>query len=68
MSDGLGADNVRALKNLCYDFIPKPQLEAIDIGLEIFNALIEKGKFTFYTALHLCVKSIHMSLEGLVSK
>lgn len=45
MSDGLGADNLKALKNLCYDFIPKPQLETIDVGLDVFNALIEQSKF-----------------------
>ena len=45
VSDGLGSENVKALKNLCYDFIPKPQLETIDVGLDVFNALIEQSKY-----------------------
>lgn len=49
LSDGLGNDNLRALKNLCYDFIPRHQLDAIDSGLEVFNALIEKSKFHYPT-------------------
>jgi hypothetical protein len=42
VSDGLGAENLKALKNLCYDFIPKIQLDTIDVGLDVFNVLIEK--------------------------
>ena len=44
LSDGLGVENLRALKNLCYDLIPKPQLEAIDSGLGVFNVLIEQSE------------------------
>ena len=44
MSDGLGAENLKALKNLCYDFIPKTQLDTIDVGLDVFNVLIEQSK------------------------
>ncbi len=49
LSDGLGADNVRALKNLCADVIPKPKLETIDSGLDVFNALIEKSEWCLYS-------------------
>ena len=49
LSDGLGADNVRALKNLCYDVIPKPKLETIDSGLDVFNALIENSEWCLYS-------------------
>lgn len=44
ISDGLGVENLRAMKNLCYDIIPKAQLDATDTGLDVFNALIEKSK------------------------
>ena len=44
ISDGLGAENLRALKNLCYDDITKPQFESMETGLDIFNALIEKSE------------------------
>ena len=40
----LDMHNLRALKNLCYDLIPKPQLEAIDSGLGVFNVLIEQSE------------------------
>ena len=46
LSDSLGLDNLRALKNLCYDFMPRHQLDAIDSGLEVFNALIEKSEYS----------------------
>ena len=44
VSDGLGNDNVQALKNLCYDMIGERRREGIDSGISIFNALIEEGK------------------------
>ena len=43
VSDGLGAENVRALKNLCYDYIPERKREDIGSGIDIFNILIEGG-------------------------
>lgn len=43
ISDGLGGENVRALKNLCYDYIPEKKREDIQSGIDLFNLLIEKG-------------------------
>lgn len=45
VSDRLGTENVKALKNLCYDFIPTTQHDNITSGLEVFNALIEKSEY-----------------------
>ena len=33
------------MKNLCYDVIPRTQLETTETGLDVFNALIEKSKY-----------------------
>ena len=44
VSDGLGGENVTALKNLCYDMITERRREGIDSGIAIFNALIEESK------------------------
>ena len=44
VSDGLGNENVRALKNLCYDMVGERRRESIDSGITLFNALIEEGK------------------------
>lgn len=44
ISDGLGVDNLRALKNLCYDFIPERKREEIDSGIALFNVLIEQSE------------------------
>ena len=44
VSDGLGGENVTALKNLCYDMIAERKREGIDSGIAIFNALIEESK------------------------
>ena len=57
VSDGLGGENLRALKNLCYDLIPKPQLEAIENGLEVFNALIEKSE---WCTLEMYIVAVYM--------
>lgn len=46
VSDGLGGENVTALKNLCYDMIGERRREGIDSGIAIFNALIEESKST----------------------
>lgn len=43
INDGLGNENVRDLKNLCYDNIPERKREEIDSGIQLFNVLIEKG-------------------------
>ena len=43
VSDGLGAEDVRALKNLCYDSISERKREEIDSGVQLFNVLIERG-------------------------
>lgn len=43
VSDGLGIENVKALKNLCYDSITERKREDIDTGILLFNALIEAG-------------------------
>ena len=43
ISDGLGTENVRALKNLCYDSISERKREEIDSGIHLFNVLIEEG-------------------------
>ena len=43
VSDGLGLDNVQALKNLCYDMLGERRRESIDSGVTLFNALIEEG-------------------------
>lgn len=44
VSDGLGGENVKALKNLCYDYIPEKKREDIHSGIDLFNILIEKGQ------------------------
>ena len=44
ISDGLGVENVRALKNLCYDFLPERKREEIDSGIALFNVLIEQSE------------------------
>ena len=44
VSDGLGHDNIQALKNLCYDMIGERRREGLDSGVSLFNALIEEGK------------------------
>ena len=44
ISDGLGVDNVRALKNLCYDFLPERKREEINTGIDLFNVLIEQSE------------------------
>ena len=51
VSDGLGRDDVRGLKNLCYDDIAERRREEIDSGLGVFNILIEKSKLTNYLAV-----------------
>lgn len=43
INDGLGNENVRDLKNLCYDHIPERKREDIDSGILLFNVLIERG-------------------------
>ena len=45
VSDGLGIENVKALKNLCYDSISERKREDIDSGILLFNALIESGRY-----------------------
>ncbi|XP_064390312.1 FAS-associated death domain protein-like [Halichondria panicea] len=42
VSDGLGREDVRGIKNLCYDNIPARKREEIDNGLDIFQVLREK--------------------------
>ncbi len=44
ISDGLGTENVMALKNLCYDSISERKREEIDTGIQLFNVMIEGGK------------------------
>ena len=44
ISDGLGVENVRALKNLCYDVLPERKREEINTGIELFNVLIEQSE------------------------
>lgn len=44
ISDGLGIENVRALKNLCYDSINERKREEIESGIQLFNILIEGGR------------------------
>lgn len=51
VSDGLGNENLRALKNLCYDIIPSTQREDVDSGVTLFNLLIEKSGFSLTTGL-----------------
>ena len=43
VSDGLGLENVKALKNLCYDTIGERKREEIDSGIQLFNSMIEGG-------------------------
>ena len=43
VSDGLGLEDVKALKNLCYDYVPERKREEIDTGIPLFNILIERG-------------------------
>ncbi len=50
ISDGLGAENVRALKNLCYDSIAERKREEIGSGIDIFNILIEGGMWVIELA------------------
>ena len=47
ISDGLGVENVRELKNLCYDYVSERKREEIKSGIELFNVLIEKGSECF---------------------
>lgn len=44
VSDGLGEENLRALKNLCYDYVTERKRAEIDSGVQLFNVLIEGGK------------------------
>ena len=44
ISDGLGSENVNALKNLCYHHIYERDREDIEIGIDLFNVLVRKGK------------------------
>lgn len=43
ISDGLGREDTRGLKNLCYDYIPARKREEIDSGIDIFQVLREKS-------------------------
>ena len=44
ISDGLGGENVRSLKNLCYEYLSAQQREQITNGFDIFNVLREQRK------------------------
>lgn len=44
VSDELGQENVKALKNLCFDIVGGKKMEEIDSGIDLFNILIEKGR------------------------
>lgn len=44
VSDGLGSENVRALKNLCYDHVGQKRSEEIASGVDLFNILIEASE------------------------
>ena len=46
ISDGLGQEDVRGLKNLCYDQVSERKREEIDTGISLFNVLIERGSST----------------------
>ncbi len=51
LSDRLGNDNLKAMKNLCYDLIPGRQRDEMDSGIVLFNILIEQSKqFLFRSA------------------
>lgn len=54
INDGLGNENVRDLKNLCYDNIPERKREEIDSGIQLFNVLIEKGLISSEKPQFLC--------------
>lgn len=45
ISDGLGLEDVSALKNLCYDSISERKREEINSGISLLNVLIERGRF-----------------------
>ncbi len=51
VSDGLGREDVRGIKNLCYDNIPARKREEIDNGLDIFQVLREKSEKPYYLIL-----------------
>ena len=63
ISDGLGLEDVSALKNLCYDSISERKREEINNGISLFNVLIERGICTheFFT-MHVTTKAL-----GLIS-
>ena len=46
LSDGLGSQNLRELKNLCYDNIGEQKREQVSDGLALFNVLLEQGQCT----------------------
>ncbi len=44
LSDRLSGENLKAMKNLCYDFITGRQRDEVDSGIALFNILIEQSK------------------------
>jgi predicted secreted protein len=44
VSDGLGQEDLRGLKNLCYDYVSERRREEMDTGIVLFNVLIERGR------------------------
>lgn len=45
ISDGLALEDVKGLKNLCYDHVTERKREEIDTGIQLFNVLIERGSY-----------------------
>ncbi len=43
VSDGLGLEDLKSLKHLCYDVVSEKRREEIDSGVQLFNVLIERG-------------------------
>ena len=46
ISEAMSSENLKALKHLCYDFIPEAKRDAMEAGVDVFNVLIEQSTST----------------------
>lgn len=68
LSDGLGSQNLRELKNLCYDNIGEQKREQVSDGLALFNVLLEQELITREKPQYLCVLLDEIGRKDLSSK
>lgn len=54
VSDGLGREDVRGIKNLCYDNIQARRREEIESGVDIFQILREQSEQPLFVASYAC--------------